>query len=113
MRKIVVELRQAVPETDEMGYVKNTSVFCTKLRGVLLPLATELAQKQRGYSNAPSFRFYTTQRHDRMLAGNIISYQGREYVIASVADYGKIRDLTLNTVVGTTNNRRVVKSLYY
>ena len=113
MKKISVSLLEYTPQIDDEGDVFKTTTEVGAIRGILIPVNSELASKDFGFDENVSHRFFCKDKHPAILVGNVVRYLGSDYPIIHIADYGKVRVLHLNTVIGGKSSRTIVQSVSY
>ena len=113
MKKISVSLLEYTPQVDDEGNVFKTTIEVGVIRGILIPVNSELASKDFGFDENVSHRFFCKDKNPAILVGNIVRHLGCDYPIIHIADYGKVRVLHLNTVVGGNSVRSIVQSVSY
>ena len=113
MRKANVLLFSCMPGVDAEGRTNNELTPAGKLKGVIIPVSGEMAGKSFGYDENVSFRFFCKEDSPGICAGNVIRYDGKDYSIVHVADYGKVKVIHINTLIGRNNVRSVVQSMRY
>ncbi len=113
MKKNTAVLFSAVPEIDGEGRTYASLTEQGRLKGIMIPVNSELAAKGFGFDENISHRFFCKDKNPIISSGNVIRYDGSDYTIVHVADYDKVRVIHLNTLVGRSNVRSVVQSLRY
>lgn len=113
MKKNNATLFGYAPSVDDEGRVNRVLQEICRVKGVLIPVSSELAAKGFGFDENISHRFFCKEKSPFISAGNVIRYKDKDYSIVHVADYDKIKVVNLNTLIGRTNVRSVVQSLRY
>lgn len=113
MKKVKAYVYSCVPSVDEEGRTVRELTLQGTASGVILPVSSELAAKDFGFDENISHRLFCKEKNPFITAGNVIKYNEKDYNIVHVADYGKIRVVHLNTLIGRQNVRSVVQSLRY
>lgn len=113
MRKHNAYLYRATPSVSPEGVVGTELSPVGVMKGVMIPVHSEMAGKGFGFDENVSFRFFTKFDSEHVATGNVVRYKGEDYTIVHVADYDKVKVLYLNTLVGRTAVRSVTKSIRY
>jgi len=113
MKKITALLLEYTPLIDDEGNVFKTTAEAGTIRGILIPVNSELASKDFGFDENVSHRFFCKDKHPAILVGNVVRYLGLDYHIIHIADYGKVRVLHLNSVIGGKSSRVITQSVSY
>lgn len=113
LRKHDVVLFSAVPSVNSEGVAEVELNRVSEMKGVMIPVHSEMAGKPFGFDENISFRFFTKFDSEHIITGNIVRYRDNNYTIVHIADYGKVRVLYLNTLVGKTASRSITQSIRY
>ena len=113
MKKSNAVLFSVHPSVNAEGCTEYNPVRRAELKGVMIPVNSELAGKSFGYDENISYRFFTKNHSEFIVAGNILRYENRDYSIVHIADYGRMQVIHLNTLIGRNNVRSVVQSIRY
>lgn len=113
MKKHNAYLYCATPSASTEGVVGTELSPVGVMKGVMIPVHSEMAGKGFGFDENVSFRFFTKFDSEHIVTGNVVRYQGKDYTIVHIADYGKVKVLYLNTLIGKTAVRSITKSIRY
>ena len=113
MRKTDVLLFARTPSVDGEGRTGSALAEAGKLKGTMIPVTAEMADKSFGFDENVSFRFFCKDNNPKLRSGNVLRYDGEDYSIVHVSDYGKVKVVYINTLIGRNNVRNVVQSLRY
>ncbi|MDR0405667.1 MAG: hypothetical protein LBH54_02605 [Clostridiales bacterium] len=113
MRKNDALLFSCEPYSDGEGRIARAADPRGGVKGIMVPVGSELAAREFGFAENVSHRFFCKEENPHLLAGNMMRYDGRDYTIVHVADYGRIKVVHLNTLIGRKNVRSVTQNLRY
>ncbi|WHH59164.1 hypothetical protein [Petroclostridium sp. X23] len=124
MKKDTIMLQEYVPVQDSEGNISNEWVDVVALAGTLLPIGSEMAARQYGYSENVSYQFFYKGTNIKVRTGNRVLISFSEYLkfgegytfeedlqfggdtdivrfyIVHIADYKKMKVLLLDTFIG-------------
>ncbi|OQB14575.1 MAG: hypothetical protein BWY15_01087 [Firmicutes bacterium ADurb.Bin193] len=113
MKKNKALLFEYIHSADPEGRITSELVQVACLKGVMIPVNSELAAKGFGFDENISHRFFCKEINPCIRSGNVIRYDNKDYSIVHVADYGKVKVIHLNTLIGRRSVRSVVQNLRY
>ena len=108
---VLLFVREAV--LDDEGRTDGVLTPAGSLKGTMIPVSSELANRDFGFDENVSFRFFCKGKSDDITAGNVIRYKGEDYSIVHISDYGKIKVIHINTLIGRKHVRNVVQAMRY
>jgi hypothetical protein len=113
LKKSIGELYRYEAAVSSDGDVSKTAVKVCDLRGIFVPVSSELASKKAGFNENMSWKFFCRKGNPYLVSGNLIRYKNEDFHIVNVSDMGRIKIVKLNRIIGTKSVRNVVSVLNY